>query len=145
MRSLLVLSLVALIAACSTFRRGEANPNDVTLCVANSTVMGTLRVWSDVHGRTHNVASRITRMRPDSNAVASGERQCRRVGSGGGEVRLYAETIGGGIEGPARGVAVVPNRPGECWLWDFRGFNDSGNLVPCDFDRTGESRPPENE
>ena len=74
MRSLIVLSLVALIAACSTFRRGEANPNDVTLCVANSTVMGTLRVWSDVHGRTHN--------------VASGERQCRRVGSGGGEVRL---------------------------------------------------------
>ncbi len=131
MRSLLVLFLVALLASCATFRKGRSNPNDVTLCVLNSTVMGTLRVWSDVHGRTHN--------------VASGDRQCRRVGGGGGEVRLYAETIGGGIEGPARGVAVVPNRPGECWLWDFRGFNDSGNLVPCDFDRTGESRPPENE
>lgn len=114
-----------LVAACNPFRRGQANPNDVTVCVANNTVMGTLRVWSDVYGRTHN--------------VPSGDRQCRRVGSGGGEVRLYAETIGGGIEGPARGVAVVPNRPGECWLWDFRGFNDNGNLVPCEFERSSEN------
>jgi hypothetical protein len=127
-RPVLLLVLVASLAACSSLRRGGGNPNDVTVCVANNTVMGTLRVWSDVHGRTHN--------------VSSGDRQCRRVGSGGGEVRLYAETIGGGIEGPARGVAVVPNRPGECWLWDFRGFNDNGNLVPCDFDRSGESRAP---
>lgn len=117
--SLLLTVAVLLVAACSPFRR--SNPNDVTVCVINNTVMGTLRVWSDVFGRTHN--------------VPSGDRQCSRVGSGGGEVRLYAETIGGGIEGPARGVAVVPNRPGECWLWDFRGFNDKGNLVPCEFER----------
>jgi hypothetical protein len=116
-----VLAAVLLLPACSALGRGEGNPNDVTVCVTNSTVMGTLRVWSDTRGRTHN--------------VASGERQCRTVGSGGGEVRLYAETIGGGIEGPARGTAVVPNRPGECWLWDFRGFADNGNIVPCDFER----------
>ena len=116
-----VLALAILLPACGAMRRGEPNPNDVVVCVTNSTVMGTLRVWSDVHGRTHN--------------VASGERQCRRVGSGGGEVRLYAETIGGGIEGPARGTATLPNRPGACWLWDFRGFADDGNIVPCDFER----------
>lgn len=128
MRSLLLVVLVALLSACSVLRRGEENPNDVIVCVRNSAVMGTLRVWSDAHGRTHN--------------VSSGDRQCRRVGSGGGEVRLYAETIGGGIEGPARGWAVVPNRPGECWLWDFRGFNDNGNLVPCDFERSAAPGAP---
>lgn len=123
MRALLLICLVLLLLpSCSSRRRG-ASGNDVTVCVVNNTVMGTLRVWSDVFGRTHN--------------VASGGRQCARVGSGGGEVRLFAETIGGGIDGPARGVAVVPNRPGECWLWDFRGFNDNNNLVPCDFERTG--------
>ena len=116
-----LFTALLVLAACGPLRRGEGNPNDVTLCVTNSTVMGTLRVWSDVHGRTHN--------------VPSGERQCRRVGSGGGEVRLYAETIGGGIEGPARGTAIIPNRPGECWLWDFRGFADNQNIVPCDFER----------
>lgn len=120
---LLLVLLLVLAAACSS-RRGGSNPNDVTVCVANNTVMGTLRVWSDAYGRTHN--------------VPSGGRECRRVGSGGGEVRLYAETIGGGIEGPARGVATIPNRPGECWFWDFRGFNDNGNLVPCEFDRERE-------
>lgn len=121
MRALLLICLVLLLLpSCSSRRRGSA-ANDVTVCVVNNTVMGTLRVWSDVYGRTHN--------------VSSGDRQCARVGSGGGEVRLFAETIGGGIDGPARGVAVVPNRPGECWLWDFRGFNDNGNLVPCDFER----------
>lgn len=121
MRPFLLLLVVVILAGCSALGRNARNPNDVTVCVENNAVMGTLRVWSDVHGRTHN--------------VASGSRQCRRVGSGGGEVQLYAETIGGGIEGPARGAAVVPNRPGECWLWDFRGFNDNGNLVPCEFDR----------
>ena len=120
MRSVLVVLVLCMLVACTSRRRG-ANPNDVTVCVVNNTVMGTLRVWSDVFGRTHN--------------VASGSRQCTRVGTGGGEVRLYAETIGGGMDGPARGVAVVPNRPGECWLWDFRGFNDDGNLVPCSFER----------
>jgi hypothetical protein len=120
-RALAAILSLFLLSACSLLRRGEQTSNDVTLCVRNSTVMGTLRVWSDVHGRTHN--------------VAGGQTQCRRVGSGGGEVRLYAETIGGGMEGPARGVATLPNRPGECWFWDFRGFGDDNNLVPCDFNR----------
>ena len=111
----------AVLADCVPLRRASEDPLAVTLSVTNSTVMGTLRVWSDVSGRTHN--------------VPSGERQCRRVGSGGGEIRVYAETIGGGIEGPARGTATIPNRPGECWLWDFRGFADNGNIVPCDFER----------
>ena len=119
----LAFLLLVVVAACSS-RRGGSSANDVTVCVANNTVMGTLRVWSDVYGRTHN--------------VPSGGRQCRRVGSGGGEVRLYAETIGGGIEGPARGAATLPNRPGECWFWDFRGVNDSNNLVPCDYERLGD-------
>ena len=124
MRSILAtVTAACLLTACSVLGRGEGNPNDVTVCVVNSTVMGTLRVWSDSYGRTHN--------------VTSGQRQCRTVGSGSGQVQLYAETIGGGIEGPARGTVMIPNRPGECWLWDFRGYGDTNNLVPCDYDRRG--------
>lgn len=123
-RSVIILGGFLLFSACSALGRRGENPNDVTICVVNSAVMGTLRVWSDSHGRTHN--------------VTSGGRQCRTVGSGGAEVRLYAETIGGGIEGPARGTVIIPNRPGECWLWDFRGFGDSGNIVPCNFERGRE-------
>ncbi len=124
LRSVVLVALLTLVVAACASRRGGGSQNDVTVCVVNNAVKGTLRVWSDVFGRTHN--------------VSSGGRQCSRVGAGGGEVRLYAETIGGGLDGPARGWATIPNRPGECWLWDFRGFNDSDNLVPCSFERDRE-------
>lgn len=125
MRISLLLVGTLLLTACSVLGRGRSQPNDITLCVVNSAVMGTLRVWADGRGRTHN--------------VPSGQEECRTVGSGSSEVRVYAETIGGGAQGPATGSAVVPGRPGECWLWDFRGFADDGNLVPCDFSRRSRS------
>jgi hypothetical protein len=117
MRSVLTLTALVLLSACGPFRGAAGNPNAVTLCVSNNAVMGTLRVWTEQYGRTHN--------------VRDGGRVCRQIGEGTMPVRVFAETIGGGMRGPARGQATLPAQPGECWIWDFRGVADYDNLLPC--------------
>jgi hypothetical protein len=114
--------LPLLVSACA----GQRRPSDaarareaLTLCVANrSESLGTIRVWVD---------------QVRTLTVSSGRRECKPIRRVSTPLRLFAESMGGGMGGPVRFQAEITRMDAPCWEWVLGNSSTSEiRLLPCD-------------
>lgn len=112
--------LAVALAACAP-ERGVAmpQPSRLVLCVENASVaMGTARVRA---GQT-------------TWRVEPGRTECKPVEPGAGNVRVLAETMGGGANGPLRWSGQL-SRGILCWHLRVENTHTAMGLTDCDFRR----------